>query len=252
MTSRTALSAALLALLWAPASRLEQSGAEAVHPLTGPFYHVQGIDLEAGTLWVSSVEREASRGYLSRVDLGSGRIEARVEVQEGDRFHPGGISLDGDAVWVPVAEYRRGGKTSVQKRDKRSLALLSRFEVGDHVGCIAAGSEGLAGGNWDSAELFFWTRDGRQVRKALNPHGNRYQDLKLVGGRLVGAGLLPGADGGAIDWLDAGTLELLRRVAAGKTDRGVALTHEGMALRGGRLYLLPEDDPTRLFVFKLE
>ena len=43
----------------------------------------------------------------------------------------------------------------------------------------------------------------------------------------------------------------MRRVRAGKTDRGVSLTNEGMTFRGGKLYLLPEDDPSRLFVFDL-
>ena len=59
-------------------------------------------------------------------------------------------------------------------------------------------------------------------------------------------------DLGAIDWIDLDRLRLLRRVTAGKTDRGVRYTNEGMAVRGDRLYLLPEDGPSRLFVFDLE
>jgi hypothetical protein len=31
----------------------------------------------------------------------------------------------------------------------------------------------------------------------------------------------------------------------------VSYTHEGMAIRDGVLYLLPEDEPSRLFRFKL-
>jgi hypothetical protein len=31
----------------------------------------------------------------------------------------------------------------------------------------------------------------------------------------------------------------------------VILTHEGMAIAGGKLYLLPEDGPSRLFVYQL-
>jgi hypothetical protein len=41
-------------------------------------------------------------------------------------------------------------------------------------------------------------------------------------------------------------------VSSGVTDRGLPYTHEGMTIRGGRLYLLPEDDPSRLFVFRFE
>jgi hypothetical protein len=43
---------------------------------------------------------------------------------------------------------------------------------------------------------------------------------------------------------------LLRRVIAGKTDRGLPFTHEGMAFRNGALYFLPEDDPSRVFIFR--
>ena len=56
---------------------------------------------------------------------------------------------------------------------------------------------------------------------------------------------------GAIDWLDPATLTLARRITAGRTGRGVLYTNEGMAIRGGKLYLLPEDGPSRLFVYRL-
>jgi hypothetical protein len=73
--------------------------------------------------------------------------------------------------------------------------------------------------------------------------------MKTESGYLVGGGLRPGE--GSIDWLDPMDLRLLRRSRVGKTDRGVMMTHEGMAIAGDRLYLLPEDGPSRLFVFPL-
>jgi hypothetical protein len=37
----------------------------------------------------------------------------------------------------------------------------------------------------------------------------------------------------------------------GLTDRGVRFSNEGMAIRDGILFLLPEDDPSRLFRYRL-
>lgn len=223
----------------------------AVAPLSAKLHHVQGIDLEGDVLWVTSVDSSARKGYLHQIDLATGKLIREVEVQEGERFHPGGIALDGDAVWVPVAEYRRGGKSAVQRRNKQTLELISRFEVDDHIGSVAAGPDALYGGNWDSLEIYTWDRTGRLLKKSPNPAANHYQDMKVVDGKLIASGLL-NKEEGAVDWLDPASLQVLRRMPFRKTDRGVLLTNEGMTFRGGKLYLLPEDGPSRLFAFDLE
>jgi hypothetical protein len=225
---------------------LEPLGAVALH---APLDHVQGIDVEGDSLWVSSVDRKARQGFLHLFDNASGELRAEVAVERGARYHPGGIAVDGDAVWVPVAEYRRSSSSLIQRRDKRTLRLLGEFEVADHIGCIAAG-ETLVGGNWDSRIFSEWTREGRLLRRRPNPTPNAYQDLKRMAEALVASGKLS-AEQGAIDWLDPESLALRRRVVTGKTDRGVLFTNEGMAVRDGKLYLLPEDAPSRLFVFRL-
>ena len=121
---------------------------------------MRGIDVERGVLWVSSVDAATRVGYLSRLALPSGRLLNQVQVQDGQRFHPGGLTLDGDSIWVPVAEYDRDGPTTIERRDKRTLALISRFAVNDHIGCLAAGKDGLVGGNWDG-RLYLLPEDGR-------------------------------------------------------------------------------------------
>ncbi len=218
--------------------------------LQATLHHVQGIDVEGNTLWVSSVDKASRKGWISKFELPSGRLVKQAEVQAGDRFHPGGLTLDGDFVWVPVAEYHRKGPTTVQKRNKTSLDLASSFEVADHIGCIAAAPDFLIGGNWDSRRLYRWTRSGQQTAVADNPRPTSYQDLKVIDGALVGSGNVSRTLG-ALEWLSLdGEYRLLRRVEMGVTDRGLPFTHEGMTIRGGRLYLLPEDDPSRLFVFE--
>jgi len=72
--------------------------------------------------------------------------------------------------------------------------------------------------------------------------------MKFAGSQLVASGLLPDGSG-AIDWLEYPSLRLLRRVAMGRTSRGIAYTNEGMTVRGNRVFLLPEDGPSRLFEF---
>jgi Family of unknown function (DUF6454) len=216
----------------------------------GPSHHVQGIDVDDGVLWVSSVDRATRAGFLTRYDLASGRRLMSVQVHDGARFHPGGIQIDGDSVWVPVAEYRRASSTWIQRRDKVTLALLAQFEVADHIGCVAASHGVIWGGNWDSTHLYRWRQDGTLIDKRANPTGTRYQDIKIVAGVLVASGL-GGPDKGAIEWVEPETLAVTRRIVTGATDRGVPFTNEGMAVRGGSLYLLPEDDPSRLFRYQL-
>jgi hypothetical protein len=218
-------------------------------PLQGPLHHVQGIDVEVDTLWVSAVDKAQKKGFLYRLDRHTGRILASTEVQDGERFHPGGLTLDGDNIWLPVAEYRRNSSAVIQLRDKRTLQLRRQFPVPDHIGCVAASGGQLYGGNWDSLDIYEWDKNGKQLARRTNPTGGHYQDMKWIDGRLLAGGLRAKGKG-VIDWVDPKSLNLLRRVEMETTDRGVAFTNEGLTLRGGLIYLLPEDDPSRLFVFR--
>jgi Family of unknown function (DUF6454) len=247
--------ALLLAMAGAPVVAAEEQPLSSLRlieviPIAAALHHVQGIDVDGGKLWVTSVDRTNRKGYLHLVALPSGRLLREVEVQQGDRFHPGGISLDRSSVWLPVAEYQRNSRSVIQRRNRQTLALLESFEVDDHIGCIAAGRDVLIGGNWDSRMLYFWDRAGKLIEKRENPSRTAYQDMKLIDGVLVASGTLPG-QAGAIEWLDRHNLALRRSIQAGATDRGVRYTNEGMAIRQGQLYLLPEDGPSRLFVFRL-
>jgi hypothetical protein len=219
-------------------------------PLAADTHHVQGIVVEGSSAWVSAVDAKARRGLLMEFSVPTGRLVRTVELQEGERFHPGGISADETSLWVPIAEYRRESSAIIQRRNKKTLAVEFQFEVADHIGCIAVTSEHVIGGNWDTRAFYVWNRRGELIRKVTNETGNAFQDMKFVGGQIVGGGLL--ADKlGAIDWLDYPSLRQVRRMLAGKTDRGVAYTHEGIAIENGTLWLLPEDSPSQLFGFRL-
>jgi len=210
---------------------------------------VQGIDTAGVSLWVSSVDAKGKRGFVYLFDRRSGKLRKSVEVQSGERFHPGGISLDGPNLWVPVAEYRRSSTSTIQRRDANTLALKSEFAVNDHIGAIAVVKEGLVGANWDAQELYVWTKEGVELRKIANPTGIAIQDMKAVNGQLIAAGLRKDKSG-AVVWLEWPSLKVLRTMDVGKTDRGIAYTHEGFAAVGRTLFFLPEDGPSRLFTFE--
>lgn len=229
-------------------SRLSALPELAVTQLENKTHHVQGIVVDGANLWVSSVSKDA--GFLHKFELKTGKHLATVEIHEGKRFHPGGMDRDGDSLWVPVAEYRRLSSASLLRIDTRSLQVTSRFSVNDHIGCVAVAGNRLIGGNWDTREFYYWNHAGKLLDKKPNPGKVAYQDLKYSEGMLLASGNLSG-DEGAIDWLDPDSLQLKKRVLSGKTDRGVRFTNEGMAVVDGKLYLLPEDGPSRLFVFQL-
>ena len=212
--------------------------------------HVQGIDTDGAHLWVTSVERATRKGYLQEFAVADGRLERTIEVQEGDRFHPGGIATDKDFIWIPVAEYRSKSSAVIQRRSKRTLAIEFQFPVPDHIGCIAVTPDFLIGGNWDSRDFYVWDHQGKLLRKVPSTTGNGYQDLKFHSEKLVASGLLSGGRA-AIDWLDVSSMSLVHRLPLGNTDRSQPLTREGMTLFENRLWLLPEDGDSRLFVFEL-
>ncbi len=251
---------ALLALLWSMAlcpgmraqpvaEKLESWKLLRTIQIPQDLHHVQGIDVEGDTLWVTSVDAKAGKGYLYRIQLPSGTVERSVEVQDGKRIHPGGIQRDGKSIWLPVAEYDRDGPSWIERRDKKTLALISRFLVEDHIGCVAVDSSRIVGGNSSTPEIYTWTKEGKALDRRANPHRTEWQDLKFVGHHLVGSGNLSRQQG-AIEWLSLPGLEMQAKILAGQTDRGLPYTHEGMTIYRGKLYLLPEDAPTRLFIFQ--
>ena len=212
--------------------------------------HVQGIDTDGVRLWVTSVERATSKGFLQEFSVADGSLLRTVEVQDGDRYHAGGIAATADSIWIPVAEYRKESTAVIQRRNKNTLSLEFQFPVSDHIGCLAVTPQFLIGGNWDSRDFYVWDHRGKLVRKLPSTTANGYQDLKFRDGQLVASGMLLGGHA-AVDWLDASSLTLIRRLPLGNTDRAAPLTREGMTLFENRLWLLPEDGDSRLFIFDL-
>lgn len=268
--TRRALRPALTALLVAVSSLAMAAAPDPLQPtlegarlvdmqqLDGELYHVQGVELDGARIWVTSVDNATRRGYLHQFDRASGRLRRRIELTDGVRYHPGGLSKTGGSLWVPVAEMRPDSSALLVEIDAETLQVRRRIRMSDHLGCVAAAGDMLVAGNWDSRTLYVIDLAGKApVRAMPNPSPTHYQDMKLVGDRLVAGGNRSWLDG-SVDWIDWRTMTLERSLPAGAIGRvrpfgrGGPLTGEGMAIDGSDLYLLPEDGPSRLFHFRLD
>jgi hypothetical protein len=216
--------------------------------LQGVLDHPQGLTASAdGATWfVTSVLRSAKLGLLVAFRASDGGVAHRTEVQDGPRYHPGGLGRLGDTLWLPVAEYRRASSSVIQARAISTLALRSSFAVADHIGAVAATPGTLIGCNWDARTFYEWTFGGASTRVVEHDGAARYQDLQWTSDGLLAGGLL--GDQGVVDLLEWPSLDLKERIVVGRTDRGTVLTAEGLAVSGRELLLMPEDDPSRVFV----
>ncbi|GAA2118272.1 DUF6454 family protein [Actinomadura alba] len=170
-----------------------------------PTYHPQGFARAGDRLLLSSVEViEApvrypqpidgydrspgkGRGHVFVLDL-SGRLIKDIVVGEGTIYHPGGIDVDGDSLWVPVAEYRPNSASIVYRIDLRTLRVNKVFGVRDHIGGIVPdpASGRLYGVSWGSRTFYTWDRGGRQLgRRPNTSHFVDYQDCAHAGDRAM-------------------------------------------------------------------
>lgn len=226
--------------------------------LEGELFHVQGLVVEGSHIWITSVDRGNRRGYLHKFDRATGRFLQRLELTDGARYHPGGISISGRSIWVPVAEFRPHSSAVLEEIDADTLQVRRRIAVGDHLGCVAVSGTQLVAGNWDSELLYiFELGHTSRVRTVPNPSPTHYQDMKFVKGQLVAAGTLNWWRG-SIDWIDWPSMKLARTLQASAIGpgrpfgRSGTYTEEGMAIEGRDLYLVPEDGPSRVYHFRLD
>jgi hypothetical protein len=226
--------------------------------LDGTIFHVQGLELDQRHIWVTSVDHAAHKGYIHEFDRATGKALRRLELTDGARYHPGGISVSGHSLWVPVAELKPNSSAVLVEIDTDSLQIRRKIRVADHLGCVAASPNILIAGNWDSQLLYVVDlTSGKPVRVVPNPSPTHFQDMKLVDGQLVAGGNLSWLTG-TVDWIDWPTMKVTRTLRAGAIGpvrpfgRGGPFTGEGMAIEGHELYLIPEDGPSRVFHFRLD
>jgi len=194
-------------------------------------YHPQGLKVTEDRIYLSSVEileptvrypspingydRSPGKGigHLFVLDR-QGTLIKDIVLGEGNSYHPGGIDVDEDKVWVPVAEYRPNSHAIVYSVDRETLAVTKEFEEDDHIGGIVhdQSTNKLVGNTWGSRRFFEWTTKGRELDRWLNPdHMLDYQDCEYASaGHAICSGVtgLP-AQPGAVTGYELGGLALV-------------------------------------------
>lgn len=213
-----------------------------------PTHHVQGLYVSDDYFWITGVDRLGRKGWIHRYDRKIGRVAASRDLTLGNQYHPGGIDMRGENLWVPMAEYRPKSSATLLRLDPLTLETRAAIPLEDHLGGVAAYPDGsVVAANWDCRLLYVLPAGSGPPRAVPNPGGVAYQDLKYAGDRLWGVGSEGrGADArGIVDLLDPITFarqkryRLTGRCADGSPNFG----REGMAVHAGSLYLLPEDGP---------
>ena len=183
-------------------------------------FHPQGLEVTEDRIYLSSVEileptvryprpidgydRSPGKGigHLFVLDR-QGTLLKDIVLGEGNSYHPGGIDVDDEKVWVPVAEYRPNSHAIIYSIDRESLAVTKEFEEDDHVGGIVhdRATNKLVGNTWGSRRFFEWTTKGRELDRWLNPdHMLDYQDCEYAeAGHAICSGVtgLPAQPGAA-------------------------------------------------------
>lgn len=239
-------------------------------PIAFRTFHPQGMVKIGETLFVSSVEvvdRDAGKGvgHLFKIDM-AGHLLADLRLGEGAIYHPGGIDYDGKDIWVPVAEYRPDSRSIVYRVDPAAMKAAEVFRVADHIGAIVHNTDGhtLHGVSWGSRRFYRWTLTGGAGASTLNTsHDLDYQDCKYAGrDRMLCTGVTelrqtrdaPPFRLGGIDLVSLADGRPLHQAPVLLwTAGGLDMTHNPVWIEpngsGLRVYFMPEDDRSTLYIY---
>lgn len=181
-------------------------------------FHPQSMEVVGDRIYLSSVEvieapvrfpepvdgydRSPGRGvgHLFVLDR-AGNLLRDIEITDGDRYHPGGLDVHGDELYLPVAEYRPNSSANLYRVDLDTFRVTRLFQVDDHIGGVVLDEKTghLVGQSWGSRRFYDWTLTGRQKDFWLNPdHYIDYQDCEYVVFRKMLCSGIAGSLGGFV------------------------------------------------------
>jgi len=244
--------------------------------------HTQGLELVGEHFYVTARRDDLRprQALLLRAQLGAAAWDLWDLTPEkvaglrpeGVQDHPGGLQFDGERLWIPLAESRRGGQTVIGAFSPAALDPSRpakpeiQFVVEDHIGALAVSQsrQELWGASWDTEAVYVWNLQGRLLRQLSHTElkvrqlgvavgrdprsGLAVQDWKVVGDRLYAVGLFKHPVGPSLSprsrllLLDRYWAEdhVLRSIVLDR-HQGIELGQEGMALDRDRIYFLPQD-----------
>lgn len=154
---------------------------ESTTPLEGDIGHPQGLTVHDGNWWVTTVHPSTARGSVLSFDHTGHRIRD-IDVTDGERIHPGGFDFPsvGDAVRIPVAEYRPHSTSTVIELDDGRVT--KSFDFNDHLGAICDLGDGtLLAASWGSRVFHRLSHEGTVIERRRNPsHMVDCQDFCVI------------------------------------------------------------------------
>ncbi len=145
-------------------------------PLKFRTYHPQGLYKVSGTFFLTSVDSDSKMGHLFKISSSGNLLEditLRKTIKGSLIFHPGGIDFDGDNLWIPLAEYRPGGRSIIYKYSLRMGRLSEAFIANDHIGALLVSKRSskrtIIGLSWGSYKYYTWDESGILLDEGINP-----------------------------------------------------------------------------------
>lgn len=192
-----------------------------------PCYHPQGLDRFGDNLFLTSAEileetirytAAPSGEQASQYDRSPGRGQGHVfemtekgqlvrhwKVGEGTIYHPGGLTYDGESLWIPVAEYRPNSHSIMYRIDPITGKVTEAFRYDDHLGGVARDPDtGLLHiATWGSRRFLTMTTSGELQKEIVSQsYFVDFQDcICAENGSMIWSGIAeyPNGSGGVFE-----------------------------------------------------
>lgn len=148
-----------------------------------PGMELEAMEVHGDRIYLAEFDHNNLNGHLLVLDQ-SGNLLKDVTMVDGNRDHAGGLSINGDYAYVPLAVNSPHSSADIMRIDLTTYQVKNLFTVTyDHVGGVIYNpvSNTIVGQDWGSREFYEWTTNGRLLAKWANPQGSiDYQDCQYV------------------------------------------------------------------------
>ncbi|MBO0881868.1 MAG: hypothetical protein J2P17_16310, partial [Mycobacterium sp.] len=150
----------------------------------GVTYEWEGLKVYGGRIYMSVFDHTDNNGHLVVLDQNTGNLIKDISFADGNRTHAGGLSVDGNYAYVPLAVDSPHSSADILRINISSYKVTNLFTVSyDHVGGVTydPATHLIVGQDWDSRTFYEWTLTGRTVSTWNNPTDYvGYQDCQYV------------------------------------------------------------------------